>query len=161
MSELYAPVVSICLTKRRRFAWAAWWSGPPQRDPFRQPDAHGGGARSPDEAKRAAEAAAGGAPLHVVESSWARAWSRILVGDAPWPSRAPSAAAPKQSNAARSIWTTLGVDAKVTAAELKRAFRLRSLEAHPDRGGSDQAFRELVEAYDEAKKRIARPRRGA
>lgn len=156
MTELYAPVVSICLTNRRRFAWAAWWTGPPVREPFRQPDAHGGGARSPDAARAAAEAVAGAA-LRVIESSWARAWSRILVGADPWPARAVTAVAKKPPEA--SIWTTLGVDAKVTAAELKRAFRTRSLETHPDRGGTDEAFRAVVDAYAEARKRVARPRR--
>ena len=155
MTELYAPVVSVFLTKRRRFAWAAWWTGAPVREPFRQPDAHGGGARTPEAARAEAEAIAGAA-LRLVESSWARAWSRILVGDEPWPARAP-AAAPKP--VPTSIWTTLGVDAQVTAVELKRAFRTRSLETHPDRGGTDAAFREVVDAYAEAKKRVARPRR--
>lgn len=156
MTDLYAPVVSIFLTKRRRFAWAAWWTGAPVREPFRQPDAHGGGARSPDEARAEAEAVAG-AGLRIIESSWARAWSRILVGAAPWPARAAAPAAKKPPES--SIWTTLGVDAKVTPAELKRAFRTRSLETHPDRGGTNEAFRAVVDAYAEARKRVARPRR--
>ena len=156
MTELYAPVVSIFLTKRRRFAWAAWWTGVPVREPYRSPDAHGGGARSPDEARAEAEAVAGAA-LRVIESSWARAWSRILVGELPWPARAATPAPKKAAEV--SIWTTLGVDAKVTAAELKRAFRTRSLETHPDRGGTDEAFRAVVEAYAEARRRVARPRR--
>lgn len=160
MSELFAPVVSICLTKRRRFAWAAWWTGAPCSDPFRKPDAHGGGARSPDEAKQQAEEVAR-APLRIVESSWSRAWSRILVGQPPFSVRPATAVARASASAStQSIWSTLGVDARVTAAELKRAFRERSLVTHPDRGGSDQAFRELVDAYAEAKKRVARPRRG-
>jgi len=158
VSELFVPVVSIFLTKRRRFAWAAWWTGPPTRDPFRKPDAHGGGTRTPDEAKAEAEAVAQ-APLHVLPSSWARAWSRILIGEDPWPARAPSSAAVKPVAQAASIWTTLGVDAQVTAVELKRAFRQRSLETHPDRGGTDEAFREVVAAYAEARRRVARPRR--
>ncbi len=157
MSELYAPVVSVFLTKRRRFAWAAWWTGAPVREPFRQPDAHGGGTRTPEQARAEAEAVAGAA-LRLIESSWARAWSRILVGAEPWPARA-AAAAPVPKTAPASIWTTLGVETQVTAAELKRAFRMRSLEVHPDRGGSDAAFRELVDAYAEACKRVARPRR--
>lgn len=157
MSELYSPVVSICLSKRKRFAWAAWWTGAPCTQPFRKPDAHGGGARSPEEAQRAAEVVAG-VSLRVVESSWSRAWSRILVGQVPFPDRPLRAAVPEPANAT-SIWSTLGVDARVDAEELKRAFRQRAMETHPDRGGSDEAFRAVMQAYADAQKRVARPRR--
>lgn len=156
VSELYAPVVSICLTKRRRFAWAAWWSGAPSKEPFRPPDAHGGGARTPEAAHEEAAKVAG-ISLRIVESFWARAWTRVLVGQAPFSTRITSAPPPAATNA--SIWTTLEVAPNASAAELKRAFRRRSLETHPDQGGSEEAFRALVAAYTEASKRITRPRR--
>jgi hypothetical protein len=169
MSTLFAPACSITATKRRRFLWAAWWTAPPTRDPFRKPDAFEGGARTPEEALASAERAA---RVHLVEidARWARAWGRILVGRAPWgPAReggegrsstASGAGARAGADAPRdSIWAILGVTSQATEAELKRAFRARALQAHPDHGGSSEAFRALTRAYDEARKRVARPRK--
>ena len=155
-SALFAPVCAIAATRRRRFLWAAWWTAAPVHTPFRKPDAFEGGARTREEALRAAERAAGCA-LQEIESGWARAWSNVLVGKEPWPSkrageprqvRARSAVVPKPS-----IWHTLGLDPRATLIEIKRAYRLRALEAHPDRGGSDEAFRALHRAYESALKR--------
>lgn len=163
-SGLFVPVVSIHATKRRRFAWAVWWTGAPVREPFRRPDAHGGGAVSPDAAQRDAEALAG-MRLRVIESSWARAWSKILVGQDPWPSRRAAddrdAIKPGVVANATSVWAVLGVTPQATPEELKQAFRRRSLQTHPDHGGDAAAFRAVVAAYAEARKRIARPRRAA
>lgn len=178
MSELFAPVCSIAPTRRRRFLWAAWWTGPPSRDPFRKPDAFHGGARSRAEALANAEEAAG-AHLIEIEPRWARAWGRVLIGQAPWieskvrreasdpeardaPTAGPSGMRParEEPGAPRaSIWAILGVDARVTPADLKRAFRKRAIEVHPDCGGTAEAFRDLQRAYEEAQRRIARPRR--
>ena len=41
----------------------------------------------------------------------------------------------------------LGVDPGCSEAELKRAYKRKSLAAHPDRGGSEETFKELNEAY--------------
>jgi hypothetical protein len=167
MADLFAPVCSIAPTRRRRFFWAAWWSAPPTPDPFRKPDASGGGARSRADALHEAEAAAG-RPLVEVDARWARAWSRVVTGEAPW-TRAeidrdaagadhharPRAARPQPT----SIWTTLGVPATATRAEIKAAFRKRALETHPDHGGESLAFRTLRAAYAEACKRRERPRK--
>jgi hypothetical protein len=73
VSGLFAAVVSIAPTRRRRFLWAAWWTAAPSREPFRKPDASAGGARTREEALRQAEAAAG---RTLVETSglWARRW---------------------------------------------------------------------------------------
>lgn len=79
MSDLFAPVCSIAPTKRRRFLWAAWWTGAPARDPFRKPDASSGGARTREEARLEAERAAGRS-LVEIEPRWARAWARVLLG---------------------------------------------------------------------------------
>jgi hypothetical protein len=182
MSTLFAAVCSIAPTRRRRFLWAAWWTGNPSREPFRKPDAFEGGARTRAEALANAERVAG---MHLVEIEprWARAWGRVLVGQQPWlhkeAARGPrdaggddksdaGAGANRPSNRApgdvrepprASIWTTLGVSPAVTQAELKRAFRARALERHPDRGGTADAFRELQRAFEEAQRRLARPRK--
>lgn len=163
MSDLFAPVCSITMTKRRRFFWAAWWSGPPVRVPFRKPDAADGGAATWDEALAAAEARAG-RPLVVVDPLWARAWIRVLRGEPAWPSKAsrdPRGAPASAGEAPQpeSVWAVLGVGREVTAEELKAAYRRRALETHPDHGGDEVAFRRVVRAYEEAKRRIQRPRR--
>ena len=173
MSELFAAVCSIAPTRRRRFLWAAWWSGPPSRDPFRKPDAFAGGARTREEALSAAERAAG-AHLVEIEPRWARAWGRVLIGQAPWTAReadrsdvadtkAGSPRASRETPAGEaprpSVWTLLGVTPEASATELKRAFRARVLATHPDRGGTAESFRDVQRAYEEAQRRIARPRK--
>ena len=148
--------------------WVAWWTAPPAREPFRKPDAFSGGARSHDEALAEARRAAP-VPLVEIEPSWARAWSRVLLGRAPWGVRAEGAASSSSArgrttttNAAKatttSIWETLGVTARATADELKRAYRQRALATHPDRGDDAEAFREVQRAFKEAQRRIARRR---
>jgi hypothetical protein len=153
VSELFAAVVSIAPTRRRRFLWAAWWTAPPSREPFRRPDASEGGARTREEALRRAEAAAG-RPLVPIEPLWARAWARVLMGEAPF-SRAAAddtRAAPRvrREEPAGSIWQILGLTPQATVAEIRAAFRQRALVAHPDRGGDPEAFRALRQAHDEA-----------
>ncbi|MBX3208690.1 MAG: J domain-containing protein [Labilithrix sp.] len=169
MSELFAPVCSITVTKRRRFFWAAWWSGPPQHVPFKKPDAEGGGAATRAEALAAAEERAG-VRLIEIDALWARAWIRILRGEPAWPSKASrepragresaaaGAARPETGDAAASVWEVLGVGRDVTEEELKAAYRKRALETHPDHGGDDAAFRRVVRAYAEAQRRLQRPR---
>ncbi|MET0794530.1 MAG: J domain-containing protein [Polyangiaceae bacterium] len=157
-SALFAPVCAIAATRRRRFLWAAWWTAAPVHTPFRKPDASEGGARTREEALRAAERAAGCA-LQEIESGWARAWSKVLVGKEPWPSKRPGDARdqpPRARSTATpkpSIWHTLGLTPEASLVDIKRAYRLRALEVHPDRGGTDQAFRALHSAYESALKR--------
>jgi hypothetical protein len=156
-SALFAPVCAIAPTRRRRFLWAAWWTAAPSRQPFRKPDAFAGGARTRAEAQAAAERAAN-CRLTEIESSWARAWSNILIGKEPWPGTnhtATSDAPPRArgANNATSIWQTLGLDAQATVAQIKQAYRARALQTHPDRGGSAEAFRALQSAYESALKR--------
>ena len=153
--------------------WVAWWTAPPARAPFRKPDAFSGGARSHEEALAQARRAAG-VLLVEIEPYWARAWARVLLGRPPWGVRAEggaSSSAHRRSsgrsttattNAARatatSIWETLGITARATADDLKRAFRRRALATHPDRGGDAEAFRQVQSAFKEAQRRIARRR---
>ena len=44
----------------------------------------------------------------------------------------------------------LGVSSSADAEQIKRAFRAKAREAHPDRGGTPAAFRRLVEAQNAA-----------
>ena len=152
------------MTKRRRFFWAAWWSGPPERVPFKKPDASDGGAATPEEALAAAEKRAG-TKLVQIDPLWARAWIRILRGEPAWPSKASRE--PRSPGGERgaqrgegdvSIWQVLGVTRDVTESELKAAYRKRALETHPDHGGDDEAFRRVLQAYEEAKRRLRKPR---
>jgi len=154
-SALFAPVCAIAPTRRRRFLWAAWWTAAPVRKPFQKPDAFAGGARTRDEALAAAEKAAN-CKLTEIESSWARAWSNILIGKEPWSAaHAASDEAPKARTLANatSIWQTLGLEPNATLTEIKRAYRSRALETHPDRGGAAEDFRKLQSAYESALKR--------
>ena len=140
--------------------WVAWWTAPPAREPFRNPDAFSGGARSHEEALAQARRAAG-LPLVAIEPYWARAWARVLLGRPPWGGRATTATtdgAAVTTTSTTSIWETLGITARATADELKRAFRQRALATHPDRGGDAEAFRQVQRAFKEAQRRIARRR---
>jgi len=158
-SALFAPVCAIAPTRRRRFLWVAWWTAAPARKPFRKPDAFAGGARSHAEALAAAEKAAH-CKLTEIESTWARAWSNILIGKEPWPSAqadSSEAARPRAAGNAPSIWQTLGLQSGATVVEIKQAYRARALQTHPDRGGNAEQFRAVHSAYETAMKRRKRP----
>jgi hypothetical protein len=174
LTELFAAVCSVTATRRNRFLWAVWWSGPPRREPFRKPDAASGGARSREAALREAERVAGRV-LVEIDGRWARAWSRVLVGQPAWTERQNQAVAegtasehavPPVMTARRraaSIWETLGVPAGASVEEIKKAFRARARETHPDHGGDAVRFRAVKAAYAEAirrrEKADKRPRR--
>lgn len=160
MSELFAAVVSIAPTRRRRFLWAAWWTAAPSRAPFRRPDASEGGARTREEALRRAEQVAG-RRLVEVEGSWARAWAQIQLGLPPFAATGAGGGGPRAAREppAGSIWATLGVAADASVAEIRAAFRRQALVLHPDRGGDPDRFRALREAHDEALARRGRAAR--
>ena len=166
MGDLFTAVCSIAPTRRRRFLWAAWWTGAPTRAPFRKPDAAEGGARTRAEALAQAQRVAG-RRLVEIDPTWARAFARTLVGQPPFsrePDAAPRAALPPRADqAAVSVWQVLGVAANASAEELKRAYRRRALETHPDHGGDVETFRAVQAAYERAIERSAkrgrRPRR--
>ncbi len=164
VSHLFVPLCSITKTKRRRFFWAVWSSGPPTYVPFRKPDAEDGGAATWEEAHAAAAKKVGTALIEI-DPLWARAWIRIIRGQDPWPSKAsrePAGARPKPERVhsrETSIWELLGVSRDATDAELKAAYRKRVLEAHPDHGGDDETFRRIISAYADAQRRLRKPRR--
>lgn len=53
-------------------------------------------------------------------------------------------------NTLEAAFQHLGLSTRATIQEVKRAFRRKAKEAHPDTGGSDAAFKELNEAYQKA-----------
>jgi hypothetical protein len=112
---------------------------------------------------RAAERAAGRTLLEI-DSGWARAWASVLVGKEPWAGQRAAAeqSAPIRARVAptkQSIWQTLGLAADATLLDIKRAYKKRALETHPDRGGAADDFRAVQSAYEAALKRRARPAR--
>ncbi len=46
-----------------------------------------------------------------------------------------------------SLYETLGVSSKATDDELKKALRKKALDAHPDRGGDENLFKQINGAY--------------
>src|SRR4051812_39372363 len=161
MSDPPSPtcVYSVTTTKRRRFFWCAWWTGAPSHSPFRKPDAWSGGARSEEEARKRAEAAAGN-PLTRPEPIWARAFVGVQAGLPPWvvrePRRPPPEAPPPPRKrppgvpAGSSPLTILGLGPTATHDDIKRAFRRLAPTPHPDKGGSAAAFIRVKWAHDEA-----------
>ena len=69
----------------------------------------------------------------------------------PPPPSAPAATVDDILDESKSVnfYTVLGVSADATEAQLKRAYRLRSLKYHPDKKtGSTLAFQRVREAFD-------------
>jgi len=159
MTALTTAVCSITPTARRRYFWAAWWTGEPSHTPFRKPDAANGGARSLAEAQAEAEAVAGRS-LQVIDGYWARAWKRMLRGEAPPPPPRQRPRKPQPRAAARSAWSVLDLPRDATAEAVRAAFHKKALETHPDQGGDAERFREVLRAFEKlsARRRGGRAR---
>jgi molecular chaperone DnaJ len=50
--------------------------------------------------------------------------------------------------AKRDYYEVLGVGKNASADEIKKSFRRKAIEHHPDRGGDEEKFKELNEAYE-------------
>ena len=100
--------------------------------------------------------------LALIEPYWARAWKLKLRGQIPPPPPVPRDRArerPAPAAVLRSSWAVLGLEPGAACSEVKRAFRQRALEAHPDRGGDAGEFRAVQRAYEKLSAKLtARPR---
>ena len=67
-------------------------------------------------------------------------------GDSPFSSEP----APSEPHSTPTCLQVLGLTLPCTQDDIHLAFRTRVKSAHPDRGGSNEAFRQLYEAYREA-----------
>ncbi len=52
-----------------------------------------------------------------------------------------------------SMWTILGLEPGAPEDAIRRAYRRRALETHPDRGGDADVFRAVQGAYERALKK--------
>ena len=152
-TNLSTALCSITSTQRRRYFWAAWWTGQPSHSPFRKPDAANGGARSYEEALIEAEAVAGRS-LTLIDAYWARAWKSILRGQDPAPPPAAKERARPAPTPDASAWSVLGLSAGASLLEVRRAFQRRALETHPDQGGDAESFQRVQRAYRKLVERL-------
>ncbi|MBL9026566.1 MAG: J domain-containing protein [Myxococcales bacterium] len=95
-----------------------------------------------------------GRSLTAIDSRWARAWLRALRGETPTVDQKAEPVKPNPGGSAgptrASVWAILGLPPEATVDEIKRAYRRRALETHPDRGGDAEVFRAVQSAYERA-----------
>lgn len=150
-------------------SWAAWWRSPLGA----RPDLCGG-SRTREEVpalvRHQARFLDGEVQLEAVEPRWCREWRPRwrdeLNEQVDGPSRRAFEAefAQHSFNAfgsgpgvqvvvlpeADAALRALGLDASATEADVRRAFRLRARDLHPDHGGSELAFKKLNGHYQRA-----------
>ncbi|RNF05542.1 putative chaperone DNAJ protein [Trypanosoma conorhini] len=82
-----------------------------------------------------------------------RRWAPAAVAAA-----LPGVALRLSSSEAKDYYKILGVGRTATASDIKKAYRKRALETHPDQGGKKEDFAEVAEAYEclsnEEKRRV-------
>lgn len=76
-----------------------------------------------------------------------------MLGDR-LPFETPDVDDPVGRDSLEAAFAELGVPAGATADEIKRAYRQRIKEVHPDQGGDEDAFRRVREAYATAKRHV-------
>lgn len=157
MTDLSTAVCSVTRTQRGRFLWAAWWTAAPCHAPFRKPDASDGGAATFEAAFADAERVAG-RHLTPIDAYWARAWSRVLRGEAPPPLPRPKAPRAATAGESDSAWSVLGLAPGASREAVKRAFRAKALETHPDQGGDAGAYLRARAAFERLMARRHTPR---
>ncbi len=52
------------------------------------------------------------------------------------------------SSTTRDLYADLGITAKATAEEIKKAYRKQAIQHHPDRGGNEEMFKKISEANE-------------
>jgi curved DNA-binding protein CbpA len=59
-----------------------------------------------------------------------------------------------------SFYDILGVTENATQDEIKKAYKKKAVKHHPDKGGNEEEFKKISEAYDtlgdEGKKKLRR-----
>jgi hypothetical protein len=89
--------------------------------------------------------------LRETVSQWCGGYTLIEEGESPRIEYEEVREAP--AGAASPDWWTaiLQVDPDAGAGEVKRAFRRRAMETHPDRGGDAEEFKRVYAAWEHAK----------
>lgn len=67
------------------------------------------------------------------------------------PFETPTVTIDRSDDVPTAAFATLGVPTDADSTEIKRAYRERVIDVHPDHGGDETEFKALREAYDEAK----------
>ena len=65
-------------------------------------------------------------------------------------SRTKTTVEPDAESTRLSVWALLGLTPDADIDQIKRAYRKRALETHPDRGGDAEVFRAVQGAYERA-----------